>query len=271
MPSRECPNVINYFGGKYEVSKRLIPMMPEHDKYVEVFAGGLSMFFRKGKAKSNIVNDLNKDIANLYLVLSEPLLYEEFMHRAKWLIPSRTIYDVFRKDIQQDYKKFSIPCVARAVAYYFFIQNSFNSRVGTNFSSTSSWKKNMLSMLEWSRDKLEDVIVENMDYRKLIPKHIKTKKKAFWYVDPPYVITDKEAYYAFNFRMEEHEVMKRIMDTIDKAGQTFMISYDDVPYIRELYKDYNVTTIDFQYQTNQKMATELVIMNYEPSTQSNLF
>ena len=60
LPSHDwynCPIVIPYYGGKYELSKVLVPLIPPHKRYIEMFAGGLSMFFRKTKAKWNIVND----------------------------------------------------------------------------------------------------------------------------------------------------------------------------------------------------------------------
>jgi DNA adenine methylase len=48
-----------------------------------------------------------------------------------------------------------------------------------------------------------------------------------------------------------------------------MISYDDDPYIRELYKDYNIYNFDFVYSMtnvggNQcKVGKEIVITNYK--------
>ena len=61
----DCPVVIPYYGGKYELSKRFIPLIPPHDRYFEVFAGGLSMFFRKNKAIWNVLNDKDNNIVNL--------------------------------------------------------------------------------------------------------------------------------------------------------------------------------------------------------------
>ena len=51
-------------------------MIPPHDRYIEVFAGGLSMFFRKKKANVNIINDLDSDIVNLYESIR--IDYDEF-------------------------------------------------------------------------------------------------------------------------------------------------------------------------------------------------
>ncbi len=63
----DCPVVIPYYGGKFTMSKRLVEMMPPHKRYIEVFAGGASMFFRKKKADWNVLNDLDNDIVNLYI------------------------------------------------------------------------------------------------------------------------------------------------------------------------------------------------------------
>ena len=55
-----------------------------------------------------------------------------------------------------------------------------------------------------------------------------------------------------------------------------MVCYDDEPEIRELYKDYNIKTIDTKYvgaspEKRGQIRTELVILNYEPKEQFQLF
>ena len=70
LPSHDwydCPIVIPYYGGKYSLSKVLVPLIPPHSRYIEMFAGGLSMFFRKTKAEWNILNDKDNNIVNLYM------------------------------------------------------------------------------------------------------------------------------------------------------------------------------------------------------------
>ena len=62
----DCPVVIPYIGGKFELSRVLIPLLAPHTRYIEVFAGGLSMFYRKNPVEWNIVNDKDNDIVNLY-------------------------------------------------------------------------------------------------------------------------------------------------------------------------------------------------------------
>ena len=63
----ECPVIIPYLGGKFELSRKLVPMIPYHERYIEVFAGGASMFFRKVKTDFSVLNDKDNDIVNLYM------------------------------------------------------------------------------------------------------------------------------------------------------------------------------------------------------------
>jgi len=55
-----------------------------------------------------------------------------------------------------------------------------------------------------------------------------------------------------------------------------MVSYDYRDEVYELYKDYNVKTIDLKYQgaTDEhraKKRKEYLILNYEPVNQTSLF
>lgn len=48
------------------LAKHLIPLFPEHQCYVELFAGGAALFFlRPEKAKTEVLNDLNGGLINL--------------------------------------------------------------------------------------------------------------------------------------------------------------------------------------------------------------
>ena len=58
----QAPGVIppfNWYGGKFYLSKRLLPHLPAHDLYVEPFAGSAALFYRKPAAEREIVNDID--------------------------------------------------------------------------------------------------------------------------------------------------------------------------------------------------------------------
>ena len=265
-----CPVVIPYYGGKFTMSKRLVGMMPPHNRYIEVFAGGASMFFRKKKADWNVLNDLDNDIVNLYIcVLKE---FEELTEHIYWYPRSRTLFDDFKEKIKDS--KINIPDPERAAQYFFIVRNSFNNMLGGVFSKDAKWDVRIKEDLKLSKKKLDNVTIENFDFRDLIPRYGPRKGDMF-YLDPPYVVA-KKGYYRNVFDEECHVDLKESVDLIHEGGGYFMVSYDDEPEIRELYKDYNIKTIDTKYvgttpEKRGQIRTELVILNYEPEEQVQLF
>jgi len=265
-----CPVVIPYYGGKFTMSKRLIEMMPPHKRYIEVFAGGASMFFRKKKVDWNVLNDLDNDIVNLYICVLEE--FEELKRHIYWYPRSRTLFNNFNKNIKKG--KINIPDPKRAAQYFFVVRNSFNNMMGGVFSKDTKWDVNITQELEESKKKLDNVTIENFDFRDLIPRYAPREGDMF-YLDPPYVVA-KKGYYRNVFDEQCHIDLKESVDLIDEGGGYFMVSYDDEPEIRELYKDYNIKTIDTKYvgaspEKRGEIRTELVILNYEPKEQFQLF
>ena len=248
----DCPVVMPYYGGKFTMSKRLIEMIPPHERYIEVFAGGASMFFRKKKVKWNVLNDLDNDIVNLYIcVLKE---FEELKRHIYWYVKSRTLFEEFSEIIKDG--KIDIPDPERAAQYFFIVNNSFNSQLGSTFSKDSNKNYNISvkEELKLSRNKLQNVTIENFDFKELV-KRYEPRKKDFWYLDPPYVVA-KKGYYRNVFDEQSHIALKICVDKIDK--------------------DYDIKTIDTKYagtspEKRKETKTELVIVNYEPKEQVQLF
>ncbi|MBU2685672.1 MAG: DNA adenine methylase [Gammaproteobacteria bacterium] len=220
------PVVIPYWGGKVKLSKQLVPLIPPHKHYFEVFAGGLSMFFRKQKAEWNCVNDITSDLINLYLVLSNPVLYEQFEQKVYWLPKNREYYSQIRDSIRRKEFNVTMPDVQRAFDYYYFIRNSFNSRLDTAFSrDITGWSTKLIDSLRFAREKLNGVIIENLDYKELVKSYY-DKRNSFWYFDPPYVVADTEEYYFQNFTTEEHLKLKGCIDFLNtRLLKIFLISW----------------------------------------------
>ena len=229
------------------------------------------MFFRKKKVEVNIINDFDSDIANLYLSVSQDL--DKFKEHCKWLPKSREIFKVFKEEVKEkDNVKF--PNIYRAVKYFYCIRNAFNKNIYTNITRDSKWNTNILEFLHISRDKLENVMVENEDFRTIHEKYGVTKGD-FWYFDPPYVIAGERGdYYFFDFTKDDHRDLFEIVCDIDKRGGKFMVSYDDHELVHELYKDFNITKIPVKYagQVHKKnFKNEIVITNYVPSSEQLTF
>jgi|TARA_Y100000310_G_C20517732_1_gene732055 DNA adenine methylase len=267
-----CPVIIPYYGGKYNLSKELVPMLYPHERYIEVFAGGLSMFFRKTKSTGSIINDIDNDVVNLYITIAKE--FDKFSDLVYWIPKSKDYYDK-AKEVVHSGKIIEYPNVERAAAYYFVIKNSFNRNPNNSFSkkATVNWKHELVEELKYSREIMDNVLIENRDFRDLV-KHYPPKDTDMWYLDPPYVVaSERKSYYMHTFGIEEHKDVKDICDTINNADGKFMVSYDDRADIRDMFKDYNVKEIYTVYagSADKKQRTELVITNYETQEQGILF
>ena len=276
MPSLDwydCPIVIPYYGGKYELSKTLVPLIPHHSRYIEVFAGGLSMFFRKPKAKWNVLNDIDNNIVNLYMCVIHK--HDKLVENLFWIPKSRKLFLDFREEIKEN-REIEIPDPEQAAKYFYCIRNSFNKLIHTPFSMNKDMNKNWDEEFRYSKIFLGGATIENLDFGTLFDKYY-PKEDDFWYLDPPYIIaTEKGSYYMNNFTIEDHTRLRDCVNKIDEANGKFMVSYDYRPEVKELYKEYNVQTLNMRYTGATKDARkterkEYIITNYEPVSQVEMF
>lgn len=261
----ECPVIIPYMGGKFELGKKLISMIPPHKRYIEVFLGGGSMFFRKKKAKFNILNDKHNDLVNLYLtVINE---YDAFMKECESFLKSRLLFDEFREELKYTLDFGDMPNASRAAKYFYVIKNAFNNSIHNPIAKEADWNKAMLTCLKTTRRKLDNAMIENLDFRELFGRY-PTREDDFWYFDPPYVIAGERGdYYFHNLTNKDHVDLFNMANTINEEGGKFMISYDDHSLIHELYKKFNILKIPIKYGGqlhNRNYKNELVITNYTP-------
>ena len=102
--------------------------------------------------------------------------------------------------------------------------------------------------------KHKNVRYYNIDYKDIIKKY--DSENAFFYCDPPYY--KKEHLYENHtfLKKENHIELSNILKNI--KGK-FLLSYQDIPLIRDLYDGYNF----YKYNGhNFVLATEIAITNY---------
>jgi site-specific DNA-adenine methylase len=64
-----------YIGGKRAIAKQIIDTFPTHKTFVEAFAGGAQVFFKKEPSKVEVLNDLDGEMVNFFRVCQQH--YEE--------------------------------------------------------------------------------------------------------------------------------------------------------------------------------------------------
>lgn len=62
---------VPYFGSKQSIADWIVGLLPDHDHYVEPFAGGLSVLLAKRPARMETVNDLDGELMTFWRVLRD--------------------------------------------------------------------------------------------------------------------------------------------------------------------------------------------------------
>lgn len=260
MQSTKIKALFGWVGGKSKLAKDIVKLIPnDHVKYIEVFGGALSVFYAKEKSKIEVVNDINSDLINLHRsIRNNPQTLSFYLNQ---LLVSREMFDDIR------YKRMKPRNKIEAAAFYLYLlTQSFGSK-GDNFamSAKSGRKPKDLykSYAKWS-NRLKGVTIENKSFQELILLY--DKEDVFFYVDPPYVST--ESYYknTGGFGIEEH---KQLAVLLSNVKGKFLLSYNDCELVRELYKDFNISsTKEIEYTLGKfahgksKSVREVFITNY---------
>ena len=173
-----------------------------------------------------------------------------------FLLNSRELF----QDFLAQYNVRGLTDIQRAIRFFMLIKTSYGSKL-TTYGCVKRNIENMTGMFEEIQKRLNTVVIENLDFEKLIK--LQDKESTFFFLDPPYFGTEKY-YKNVDFTKEDHE---RLYNTVKNIKGKFLISYNDCEYIRELYKDFNVEEVTrFSNLTaaleEKKEYKEILIKNY---------
>lgn len=255
---------VTYYGGKQNMVKHILPLIPEHDLYCEAFAGGAAIFFAKENAKTNILNDTNRELINFYKVVQS-----DFVGLEKEIQISLYSRDLHRKAsvIYNNPDMFSE--IKRAWALWILASQSFCSIIGDVWgyerSSNSKTKSFTNKKENFTLDlamKLQNVQIECADALYVIRS--RDKEGAFFYVDPPYYNSDMGHYDGYS--IEDFEALLKLLSAI--KGK-FMLSSYPSPILQKYIKEFgwNVRSVESKVsvssnKTYLKRKVEVLTMNY---------
>lgn len=250
---------IAWVGGKRLLRKKIINRIPENiESFIEVFGGAAWVLFAKPLVTgvTEVYNDVNPNLQNLFLqVKYHPA---EFDNELKFCMSSRKLFSDFIKQP-------GLTEIQRAVRFFFLISNSFGGKgqhFGRSFKGGGKSRLNARQRIQDASVRLDKVIIENLDFEKLISDY--DHAGAFFYLDPPYVTGQDYRFTGVEFTEDDHI---RLRDRLKKIKGKFLLSYDDSPAVRELYKDFKIESVSRLNGINgknrkNKYFKEVLISNY---------
>lgn len=228
-----------------------------------MFAGAAWILFRKSESDVEILNDVNTDLVTLYRVIKHHL--EEFIRYYKWILVARDEFERFKVENPQ-----SLTDIQRAVRFYYLMKTAYGSRLMSPPFSISTSRNSNLNLLRIEEElsmthlRLSRVYIENSPYERILQRF--DKPHTFFYLDPPY--WGYEDYYGKGiFNREDFD---KLATLFKKVRGKFMMSINDTPEIRSLFGGFHVKEVKTVYNAggagHKKQVTELLIMNYSPSS-----
>jgi DNA adenine methylase len=254
---------ITYYGGKQTLLKYLLPLIPQHRMYCEPFFGGGAVFFAKPKSEVEVINDINGEIVNFFKVIKTK--FPELQSEIKATLHSRELY---RKAMVVYEHPDLFTDVKRAWALWVLTNQGFAGMIGSwGFGKDDSKEaalanKRDLFTKEYE-DRLTKVQVENNNAIKVINRC--DDKETFIYADPPYIGSDQGHYKGYS-----ESDYRELLDTLAKVKGKFLLSSYPSKILSTYIKKYKwkvqkVTKSVAVTKHTDKVKTEMIVMNYDPS------
>ena len=269
---------LRYPGGKskiYEKVRNLIIANGYEDRtYVEPFAGGFGIgvgLLCEGVVKSAILNDYDSHIYNFWY----SVLYDT--DNLLRLISDTPITIEERERQKQNYRDINSDYLNDGFATLFLNRVNFSGVIKGGpiggLAQTGAYKVDCRFNKADIRSKIEIIAkfkgkikLYNKDAGYLIRMNLmKMKAQLFLNIDPPYVIKGSQLYTNF-FTEGDHSDLQRVILKHLGAEYPWIITYDDCPLVRNLYKQFYMQEYGIAHNAGGTVqGKEIVITNLSSS------
>lgn len=276
--------IIKWAGGKRQLLSYITPLIPERFSiYVEPFIGGGAVLFDI-QPKKAIINDSNEELINIYKVIKQnPTKLIIKLKEHEQLNSKEYFYQIRILDRNKNYAQFND--IEKAARIIYLNKTCYNGLFRVNqlghFNSPYGKYKNpniVNQPIIWTMSKYlnqSDVEMISGDYKNVLKN---LEEGAFVYLDPPYMPISTSSFTRYNknrFDKKQQIELKEECDKLNSKGIKFLLSNSDHPFIRELYKEYEIITIKAKRLINSNRnkrgeINEVLIRNYNKNAYPNL-
>lgn len=238
--------ILRYHGGKWLLAEWLQGYFPAHRTYVEPYGGAASVLIRKPRVRSEIYNDLDDEVVNVFQVLRDTAA-------ANQLAALLELTPYARKEFELAYEPTENPIerARRTIMRSFmgFGSASFNSGHATGFRVYAGGSRGRMAEADWCTyppqvqafaERLRGVIIESRPAIDVIQRH--DAPDTLLYVDPPYPLTTRGSVngvrqkYRHEMAEADHIELAKILHGLQ--GMVVLSGYPCELYDEILYPDW---------------------------------
>lgn len=272
---RVAAPIVKWVGGKTKLLPELIARMPpKYNRYFEPFLGGAALFLAIAP-KDAVLGDMNAELINTYRAISNGVDGIASMLELHRRAHAREKYFYEVRDMWND-GAWHDDAGARAAAFIYLNKTGFNGL----------WRVNRKGEFNVPRGDYTDPTVYDLEVLRAASKAFKGRDlrvgpydqtttsataNDFVYFDPPYDPVSKTSnftgYTKAAFGKDQQKALAVHARELRKRGTHVMLSNNDTPFIRSLYDDFCIDTVQCGRSVNSKgdkrgKVDEVIITSY---------
>ena len=219
--------ILKYPGAKWRIADWIVDKLPMHETYLEPYFGSGAIFFNKPPAKIETINDIDKDVINLFKVMREHT--EELVNLVNLTPYARDEYYMSYEKTSnslEDARRFLVRCwqaYGTKTATRTGWRNNLSDNSSNNVKQWNSVSERIMKVIH----RLKNVQIENADALELIQKY--NTKNCLIYADPPYITETRTRYiYANEIDLTHHERLLELL--LNHSGSVVISGYEHPLY-----------------------------------------
>jgi len=272
---REAAPFVKWAGGKGRLLSQLRPLLPlgvEHMRHVEPFVGGGALYFSR-RARRALLTDINPALVATYSAIRDDVHAVISGLRGLAHRHSKESYYQVRERYNQGRR---LSTSRRAAMFIYLNKTCFNglhrvNRKGEFNVPVGSYKNPRIlneDALHAASHALRGAQLKCAPFDALLEN---AKPGDFVYFDPPYEPVSQTAsftsYARDGFSREDQTRLRDVYRALDRRGCKLMLSNSDVPFIRDLYRNFDIDTVAAPRAINcdakkRGKVSEVVVRNY---------
>ena len=239
---------LRYPGGKTRAVKHILPHIPEDiTELCSPFLGGGSLELAVADRGTQVYGyDIFQPLTNFWHhLLRTPMslsILTDCYRTTNGVLRGLTRHDFlqFKKDLMSK----PATSIVDAAKFYALNRSSFSgATLSGGYSKQAAYKRfTNSSILRLWKFEVYNFEVEKAGFKESILKH----PDAFLYCDPPYILEKNNNLYGKNGDTHagfDHEGLFNLLN--ERKG--WVLSYNNSPQIREMYKDYKIIEAEWAY------------------------
>ena len=269
MVRTKIPNkpLLRYPGGKFRAAKNIIPYLPDHRLFVETHCGGGSVTLQKQPSYSEILNDIDGEVVNLFRVLQNFSQARRLRYKLKYTPCSDQEFELAYEPTKDPVER-----ARRLLVRSWMSSHPVGVTRHTGFRANGKYLKDKNIALTWRRlvdeleviiNRLQSVVITSGPANTIMDRY--DTSETLFYVDPPYPFSPRrDRLYKHEMNNTDHVELAKKLHELE--GMAVVSGYHCELY-DELFSDWHV--VEFAAHAHL-MAERTEVLWISPNAWSKL-